>query len=168
MRTALVAGAGRGIRNGVRLSSLLRESCAESDEHEKVRRDMYAPHSPILMRILTGMLVTIVQGRVDRMGTNRARVTARTAIRGDSPFPSVGFRIESAFPRCVPMENLIICFLVQLNLVFGMAGLLWPNKLMPVYGILMFPWPASHRAIRTHGIVAIAGYLVALVKFRAL
>lgn len=66
------------------------------------------------------------------------------------------------------MEALIVCLIVQVNLAFGMAGLLWPDRLMPVYGILMFPWPASHRAIRLHGIVAIAGYLVALVKFLAL
>jgi hypothetical protein len=28
----------------------------------------------------------------------------------------------------------------------------------------MFPWPASHRAIRTHGWVAIVGYLLVLGK----
>jgi hypothetical protein len=60
------------------------------------------------------------------------------------------------------MENLIFCLIVQLNLFFGLAGLIWPDKLMPLYGVLMFPWPASHRAIRTHGIVAIAGYVLVL------
>jgi hypothetical protein len=62
------------------------------------------------------------------------------------------------------MENVIFYAIVQLNLIFGLAGLIWPDKLMPVYGWLMFPWPASHRAIRTHGIVAIAGYMVVLAK----
>jgi hypothetical protein len=62
------------------------------------------------------------------------------------------------------MENLIFYIIVQLNLVFGVAGLVWPDKLMPVFGVLMFPWPASHRAIRTHGIVAIIGYLLVLCK----
>ena len=62
------------------------------------------------------------------------------------------------------MENLIFYVIVQLNLVFGIAGLVWPDKLMPVFGVLMFPWPASYRAIRAHGIVAIAGYLVVLCK----
>ena len=62
------------------------------------------------------------------------------------------------------MENLIFYIIVQLNLVFGVAGLVWPDKLMPVFGVLMFPWPASHRAIRTHGIVAIVGYLLVLCK----
>jgi len=62
------------------------------------------------------------------------------------------------------MENLAFLLLVQLNLVFGVAGLIWPDKLMPVYGVLMFPWPASHRAIRIHGVVAIAGYLLVVAK----
>ena len=62
------------------------------------------------------------------------------------------------------MENLIFCIIVQLNLVFGIAGLVWPDRFMRLYGILMFPWPASHRAIRTHGIVAIAGYVMVLAK----
>jgi len=63
-----------------------------------------------------------------------------------------------------PMENLIFCVLVQLNLIFGVAGLIWPDKLKPVFGVLMFPWPASYRAIRTHGIVAIVGYVLVLGK----
>lgn len=62
------------------------------------------------------------------------------------------------------MENLIFFIIVQLNLIFGVAGLMWPDKLMPFFGVLMFPWPASRRAIRTHGIVAIAGYLLVLGK----
>jgi hypothetical protein len=62
------------------------------------------------------------------------------------------------------MENLIFYIIVQLNLVFGVAGLVWPDKLMPVFGVLMFPWPASYRAIRTHGIVAIVGYVLVLCK----
>jgi hypothetical protein len=62
------------------------------------------------------------------------------------------------------MENLIFYLIVQLNLIFGVAGLMWPDKLTPVFGLLMFPWPASHRAIRTHGLVAIVGYLLVLGK----
>lgn len=62
------------------------------------------------------------------------------------------------------MENLIFYIIVHLNLVFGVAGLVWPDKLMPVFGVLMFPWPASYRAIRTHGIVAIAGYALVLTE----
>lgn len=62
------------------------------------------------------------------------------------------------------MENLVFYIIVQLNLIFGVAGLMWPDKLMPVFGLLMFPWPASRRAIRTHGIVAVAGYLLVAAK----
>jgi len=62
------------------------------------------------------------------------------------------------------MENLVFYLIVQTNLIFGVAGLIWPDKLMRVFGLLMFPWPASHRAIRTHGIVAIVGYLLVLGK----
>ena len=60
------------------------------------------------------------------------------------------------------MANLIFFLIVQVNLVFGLAGLIWPEKFMSLYGILMFPWPASYRAIRVHGVVAIAGYLLVL------
>lgn len=63
------------------------------------------------------------------------------------------------------MENLIFCLIVQLNLFFGLAGLIWPDKLMPLYGVLMFPWPASYRGIRIHGVVAIAGYFLVVAKF---
>lgn len=65
------------------------------------------------------------------------------------------------------MANLVFYLVVQLNLIFGVAGLLWPDRLMPVFGLLMFPWPASHRAIRIHGIVAIAGYLLVVGKILA-
>jgi hypothetical protein len=63
-----------------------------------------------------------------------------------------------------PMDNLIFCIIAQLNLIFGVAGLIWPDRLKPVFGVLMFPWPASYRAIRTHGIVAIVGYVLVLGK----
>ena len=69
------------------------------------------------------------------------------------------------FPLSIfPMENLVFYLIVQLNLIFGVAGLMWPEKLMPVFGLLMFPWPASHRAIRTHGIVSIIGYFLVVTK----
>ena len=67
-------------------------------------------------------------------------------------------------PQSFVMENFVFLTIVQLNLVFGAAGLIWPDRLMPLFGVLMFPWPASHRAIRVHGIVAIAGYLLVLGK----
>jgi hypothetical protein len=64
----------------------------------------------------------------------------------------------------VAMDNLMFCILVQLNLVFGVAGLIWPDKLKPLFGVLMFPWPASYRAIRVNGIVAIGAYFLVLGK----
>ena len=65
------------------------------------------------------------------------------------------------------MENLVFYAIVQLNLVFGLAGLIWPNKLMPLYGVLMFPWPATHHAIRLHGAVAILGYVFVVARLLA-
>jgi len=62
------------------------------------------------------------------------------------------------------MANLVFYLIVQVNLIFGVAGLMWPDRLMPVFGLLMFPWPASHRAIRIHGIVAVIGYLLVVAK----
>jgi hypothetical protein len=41
---------------------------------------------------------------------------------------------------------------------------MWPDKLMPVFSLLMFPWPATYRSIRWNGIIAIAGYLLVLGK----
>jgi len=62
------------------------------------------------------------------------------------------------------MANLVFYLIVQFNLIFGLAGLMWPDKLMPVFGLLMFPWPASHRAIRIHGFVSIIGYALVVLK----
>jgi len=62
------------------------------------------------------------------------------------------------------MANLVFYLIVQLNLIFGVAGLMWPHKLMPVFGLLMFPWPPSLRAIRIHGVVAVIGYLLVVAK----
>jgi hypothetical protein len=61
------------------------------------------------------------------------------------------------------VNNLGLCFLVQLGLAFGLAGLLWSNKFMPLFETLMFPWAASSRAIRANGIAAIGFSLLLLV-----
>ena len=65
------------------------------------------------------------------------------------------------------MANLVFYLIVQFNLIFGVAGLMWPDKLMPVFGLLMFPWPPTHRAIRIHGVVAVIGYLLVVAKILA-
>jgi hypothetical protein len=62
------------------------------------------------------------------------------------------------------MDNLVLGLLVQVFLALGVAGLLWPDKLMPLFGILLFPWRASDRLIRAHGVVAIGAYLLVLGK----
>ncbi len=62
------------------------------------------------------------------------------------------------------MNHLGLCVVVQLCLAFGMAGLLWPEKFMPIFDILMFPWAATHRALRANSIGALGLSLVLLVK----
>jgi hypothetical protein len=61
------------------------------------------------------------------------------------------------------MSILEQCLLVQLSLAFGVAGLLWPNKFMPLFELLMFPWAASARMVRVHGIVAVGFSVVLLI-----
>ncbi len=53
------------------------------------------------------------------------------------------------------MYNLGVSILIQLSLAIGLAGLLWPERLMPVFEVLMFPWPSSLRTIRTNSIAAL-------------
>ncbi|HXY06837.1 MAG TPA: hypothetical protein VEI52_03205 [Terriglobales bacterium] len=53
------------------------------------------------------------------------------------------------------MHALAVSLVIQLALAFGLAGLLWPDKLIPVFDLLLFPWPASHRTIRSSSVAAI-------------
>jgi hypothetical protein len=55
------------------------------------------------------------------------------------------------------------CLLVQLSLTFGVAGLLWPDKFMPLFELLMFPWAASARMIRVHGMAAVGLSVILLI-----
>ena len=48
------------------------------------------------------------------------------------------------------MDYLVLPVAVQLSLTFGVAGLLWPEKLVGVFDVLMFPWPATHKLVRTN------------------
>jgi len=63
----------------------------------------------------------------------------------------------------VTVNTLALCFVVQLGLAFGLAGLFWPDKFMPLFEILLFPWAASCRAIRANSIAAIGLSLLLLV-----
>ena len=60
------------------------------------------------------------------------------------------------------MTLLALCLVMQVGLVFGLTGLMWPEKLMPAFGILMFPWRASHRVIRAQGVMIVGAYFALL------
>jgi hypothetical protein len=62
------------------------------------------------------------------------------------------------------MNYLGLCLLVQMSLAFGVAGLLWPDKLMPLFEVLMYPWAASYRTVRANSVAAIGVSLLILVK----
>jgi hypothetical protein len=61
------------------------------------------------------------------------------------------------------MNNLGLCLVLQLCLAFGMGGLFWPDKFMPIFDVLMFPWAASYRTIRANSIAAIGLSVLLLV-----
>ncbi len=58
--------------------------------------------------------------------------------------------------------------LVQMCFAFGMAGLFWPEKLKPVFEVLLFPWFPSYRAVRIHsmGVIALSAALFLIWIFR--
>jgi hypothetical protein len=53
------------------------------------------------------------------------------------------------------MQALGLPVLVQICLAVGMAGLLWPEKVKPVFELLMFPWFPTYRTLRVHSVAAI-------------
>jgi hypothetical protein len=65
------------------------------------------------------------------------------------------------------MNDLGLCLLIQLCLSFGVAGIFWPEKLMPVFELLMFPWPASYRGLRTNSVAAIGLSLLLFARLLA-
>lgn len=87
------------------------------------------------------------------------KVTFVTSLASLSHVPMKG----NSRKRIITMINLGLCFIVQLGLTFGLAGLFWPDKFMPLFEILMFPWAASCRAIRANGIAAIGLSLLLLI-----
>jgi hypothetical protein len=64
------------------------------------------------------------------------------------------------------MDILGLCLVLQVCLAFGVAGLFWPEKIMPFFDVLMFPWAASHRSVRANSIAALG--LSALLLARLL
>ncbi|HZR64806.1 MAG TPA: hypothetical protein VFA85_06625 [Terriglobales bacterium] len=63
------------------------------------------------------------------------------------------------------MSHLLLSLVVQLSLAFGVAGLLWPEKLVSVFDVLMFPWPATYKLVRVNAWGAI---LLSLLLFLAM
>jgi len=62
------------------------------------------------------------------------------------------------------MQSLGVPLMAQLCLVFGVAGLFWPEKFVAVFDVLMFPWPASHRTVRANSIASIMLSLLLIVS----
>ena len=65
------------------------------------------------------------------------------------------------------MDLFAQCLIVQVCLAFGMTGLFWPEKLLPVFEVLMFPWAASYRVVRAHSIASIALSLILILHLFA-
>ena len=65
------------------------------------------------------------------------------------------------------MHALALALVVQICLVIGMAGLLWPEKIKPVFELLMFPWLPSYKTLRIHSIGAIAISCLLLLSWLA-
>jgi hypothetical protein len=62
------------------------------------------------------------------------------------------------------MNILELCLVVQFCLAFGVAGLFWPEKIMPLFEVLMFPWAASYRSVRANSIAAIGLSVLLLAR----
>lgn len=63
------------------------------------------------------------------------------------------------------MNQVFLSLVVQLSLAFGIAGLFWPERLVSVFDVLMFPWPATYKLVRAN---AWGALLLSLVLFVAL
>jgi hypothetical protein len=65
------------------------------------------------------------------------------------------------------MNILGLCLIVQFCLAFGVAGLFWPEKMRPLFDVLMFPWTASYRSVRANSLVALGLSVLLLVRLFA-
>jgi hypothetical protein len=74
-------------------------------------------------------------------------------------------RTRLIFRVGVFMQHFIVPIAVQVCLMFGLAGLFWPEKLMPIFEVLMFPWTANHRMIRANSVAAL---VMSVVLFASL
>ena len=62
------------------------------------------------------------------------------------------------------MDILGLGLVVQFCLAFGVAGLFWPEKMRPIFDVLMFPWAASHRSVRVNSIAALGLSILLLAR----
>lgn len=69
--------------------------------------------------------------------------------------PETRFNRGTFSPGIIDMNILALCIVVQFCLAFGIAGLFWPEKIRPVFDVLMFPWAASYRSVRANSIAAL-------------
>ena len=53
------------------------------------------------------------------------------------------------------MSTLELCLLLQCCLTFGLAGIFWPEKFMPLFEALLFPWAANSRVVKINSLAAI-------------
>jgi hypothetical protein len=65
------------------------------------------------------------------------------------------------------MDSFVLPVAVQLSLTFGVAGLLWPEKLVEVFDVLMYPWPATYKTVRINAWGAILLSLLLLLRLLA-
>ena len=54
---------------------------------------------------------------------------------------------------------------MQFCLIFGLASFIWPERFIATFDVLMFPWPASTRMIRTSAVLVLAAYLLLVIRF---
>ena len=66
------------------------------------------------------------------------------------------------------MDILGLCLIVQLCLACGVAGLFWPEKMRPVFDVLMFPWAASYRSVRANSVAALGLSILLLARLIAI
>lgn len=50
------------------------------------------------------------------------------------------------------MEQMIVFLATQLLIVFGLAGLFWPEKFVAAFELLLYPWASSSRLVRLNSL----------------
>jgi hypothetical protein len=66
------------------------------------------------------------------------------------------------------MSDFAICCVIQVCMAFGLAGLFWPEKFMPLFQVLLFPWSATYRTIRANSLAALGLSVLLLAHLSSL